>query len=95
MTTDPRTGFTIRNSLTAEQWEQAQTQAREAATPEPPTTMGTVGQGAGLNQDTTGPLDLAKLADHQYWLAHKAEVFAAASRGEMPGQTENYTHSIN
>ena len=82
-TTDPRTGFTVRNSLSAEQWEQTQTAAREAATPEPPTTFGTVGQGAGLQQDTLAPLDLTRLDDHSYWLAHKQAFLDAAARGDL------------
>lgn len=89
MTIDPR--IQIRNSLTAEEYQAqaaAQREARQAAEPEP--TWGQVGQGAGLNQDLRGPFDPSRLADHRYYLEHKAEILAAAARGELPGQ-HNYT----
>ena len=82
-TTDPRTGFTVRNSLSDESWQQAQAQAREAAQTEPPTTMGDVGQGVGRQQDTLPPLDLSRLSDHQYWLANRQAFADAAAAGEL------------
>ena len=82
-TTDPRTGFTVRNSLSDESWQQAQAQAREAAQTEPPTTMGDVGQGVGRQQDTLPPLDLTRLDDFSYWSAHKQAFLDAAARGDL------------
>ena len=82
-TTDPRTGFVTHNSLTDEQWAAAQAQAREAAQSEPETGWGDVGQGVGLQQDTAAPLDLTRLDDHTYWLAHKQAFLDAAARGEL------------
>lgn len=79
-------GFQIRNSETDESWQQAQAEARMAARREPAATTGDVGQGAGRQQDTTGPFDPAKLGDHAYYQAHKTEILAAAAAGELPGQ---------
>ena len=84
--------FEFRNSLTQEQYEAgraAQVAARQAAQPEP--TWGQVGQGARRNDDDHGPLDPSRFSDHRYWLEHKDEVFAAAARLELPGQTEPFT----
>ena len=94
-TTDPRTGFTVRNSLSDESWQQAQAQAREAAQTEPPTTMGDVGQGVGRQQDTTGPFDPAKLGDHGYFTENREAIMAAYARGELPGQPNATTPTDN
>lgn len=95
MSTDPRTGFTVRNSQSAEEWEAQRAAARQAAQPAPAPAFGNIGQGATLNQDTTGPFDPAKLGNFAYWTEHKAEILAAAVRGDLPGQTENYTTTLD
>lgn len=96
MTTDPRSGFVVRNSLTPEQYEAeraARVAARASSEPEP--TWGQVGQGAGMNTDRRGPFDPSRLADHRYYMEHKAEILAAAIRGEMPGQITPFDPTTN
>lgn len=95
-TTDPKTGFTVRNSATNQEVRDAEAAARQAAAqPEPETAWGNVGQGAGRNEDDRGPFDAARMSDHRYFLEHKAEIFEAAARGELPGQLAPFDPTIN
>lgn len=88
MSTDPRTGFITRNSQTDEEYLASQAALREAAQAAPAPAWGNVGQGATLNEDTTGTFDPNKLGDFAYYQAHKAEILAAAARGDL---SDNYT----
>ena len=84
-TTDPRTGFTVRNSQTDDEYLADQAAAREAAqTPAPPT-FGDVKQGqrGDMNIDA---ITTANLGNFAWFQSHKAEVMAAHARGELPGQ---------
>ena len=86
VTTDPRTGFVTRNSQTDEEFTAERAAAREAATPEPFTGPGDVGQGV-RGEPTPSGFTLAQLSDHGFYEAHKAEILAAAARDELPGQS--------
>jgi hypothetical protein len=78
------TQFQARNSLTDEEFAVSQAEARIAARREPAPVFGNVGQGAREVVDES--MTVANLSDHAYFAAHKAEIFAAAARGELPGQ---------
>ena len=87
--TDPTSGFITRNSQTAEQWEAAQAERRAAALadqPAPEQQWGTVGQGTAGRQPVDSTFSAANLSDHQFFLAHRAEILEAAKRGELEGQ---------
>ena len=96
-TTDPTTGFTVRNSLSEAEYADAQAAAREAAQPEPGPLYGDVKQGAGRDTLTpmTGYFTTAQLNDFAFFTANKAAILAADARSELPGQHNHPTNPLD
>ena len=92
-TTDPRTGFVVRNSATDQEVRDAQAAALAAAQAEPEPIWGNVGQGAGRGMDPSA-FTAENLSNHAFYQAHKAEILAAAARNELPGQSSHATNSL-
>ena len=87
-------GFTVRNSLTGESWQQSQADARETAQTEPPPTFGDVGQGSRGDAPITS-FTTAQLGSFAFFTEHKAEILAAHARHELPGQDNYTTHPLD
>ena len=85
MTINPE--FNVRNSQTAEQWEAAQAERRAAALadhPAPEQQWGDVGQGMAGRQPVASTSTAATLADHDFLLAHTAEILAPHTHRTHP-----------
>ena len=78
MSTDDK-GFQVRNSETPDQ--QAQLEAQQAAMD----ARNVAPKGIGRDNNPPG-VDLARLSDHQYDQAHKAELLAQLAAEQLPGQ---------
>ena len=64
-----------------------------AIEPEPSRVFGNVNQGARDSVDET--FSSSNLGSFTFYQAHKAEIIAAAARGELPGQPNHATSPTN